>query len=107
MGFKYAMAAKDLWSGELRQVVVDGRKVLLVKVDDRVYAYDDRCAHLGASLSEGTMSGPVITCPAHHWQYDACSGRGINPKSAKLKSYPVRLDADEICVDLEGEANDK
>jgi len=36
----------------------------------------------------------VLVCSAHHWRYDICSGRGINPASARLA--PVRVEATVI-----------
>jgi toluene monooxygenase system ferredoxin subunit len=85
----------------MRGVVVHGRKVLLVRTDDGVHAYEDRCAHQGALLSEGTLAGRVLTCSAHQWQYDACTGAGINPSSARLVSFPVEVVGDDVFVDVE------
>ena len=33
-----------LWDGEMRGFQVGGRKLLLVKLDGQVFAYEDRCA---------------------------------------------------------------
>jgi toluene monooxygenase system ferredoxin subunit len=41
-----------------------------------------------------------LTCGAHEWQFDARTGRGVNPASACLHRYPVRLDGEQIFVDL-------
>lgn len=102
----YRLAARldDLWSGEMLGVCLHGRRVLLIHLDGEVHAYEDRCAHLGVALSGGRLAGGVLTCSAHEWQYDARTGRSINPKAIELRRYPVRIEGDAIWVDLEEES---
>ena len=103
MAFERVAALEDLWDGEMRSLAIRGKKLLLVKLDGQVYAYEDRCAHLGLSLGDGRLENGVITCKAHEYQYDARTGLGINPKVARIRSYPVALDGDFIAVDFSGE----
>jgi len=90
----------ELWAGELVGAVVDGVPVLLVRIDDTVHAYEDRCAHLGVRLSEGELAGTVLTCRAHHWQYDIVTGRGVNPRDTCLSRFPVEIHGGSIFVDV-------
>jgi toluene monooxygenase system ferredoxin subunit len=101
MSFRAALRADELWTGEMRGLVLDGRRVLVLRTAEGVFAYQDRCAHLGLPLSSGTLSGNVLTCAAHHYQYDAVSGRGINPANVRLEPLPVRIDEDTIAIDLD------
>jgi nitrite reductase/ring-hydroxylating ferredoxin subunit len=41
----------------------------------------------------------VITCSAHGFQYDASTGLGINPKSVRVTSLPVRIEDGQIWVE--------
>ena len=100
MAFVVALPEAELWIGEIRGVDLDGRRVLLVRLEDGVHAYEDRCAHLGVPLSRGTLSGCVLTCSAHHFQYDARTGDGINPRSVRLVPLPSRVAAGDILVDV-------
>jgi toluene monooxygenase system ferredoxin subunit len=99
--FRPVCPAAELWSGDLCAAKLDGVPVVVLRVGDGVHAYQDRCAHLGAPLSGGTLEGSVLTCAAHHWQYDATTGRGINPAHTCLVRLPTRLEAGMICVDPE------
>jgi toluene monooxygenase system ferredoxin subunit len=54
---------------------------------DDIWAGEMRAVNLG-----------VLTCAAHEWEFDARTGRGLNPASARLHSYPVRLDGMRIFV---------
>ena len=101
MAFTKVASVDDLWSGEMIGCLVNGRKVLLVKIEECTYAYEDRCAHLGVALSEGVLDGHVLICGAHHWEYDVRSGRGINPATACLTQFPIAVEAGDILVDVE------
>jgi toluene monooxygenase system ferredoxin subunit len=98
----FALAAKvdELWEGEMRGVSVGGLKILLVNVGGQICAYEDRCAHQRAPLSEGRFDGRTLTCARHEWTYDACTGCGINPATARLKRYSVRVEGGDLLVDI-------
>jgi toluene monooxygenase system ferredoxin subunit len=99
MALRKVTTLDELWSGELVGHVVDGRKILLARLGDDVYAYEDRCAHLGLPLSDGSLDGPVLTCSAHHYQYDVRTGAGVNPLSVCLHRYTVRIEGRDVLVD--------
>lgn len=107
MSFVEAMPESELWIGELRQVRVQGERVLLLRTDAGIFAYEDRCPHLGLPLSAGTLDGHTLTCAAHHFQFDATSGEGINPSCLRLRAYPVRCQAGMIRVELAAEASER
>lgn len=95
-----AATMTELARAGLLQRLVGGTKVVLVCAGGSVSAFEDRCAHLGLPLSGGRVEGTTLICPAHEWEYDARSGRGVNPSTACLKAFPVTIDDDEIRVDV-------
>ncbi|HVZ72483.1 MAG TPA: MmoB/DmpM family protein [Polyangia bacterium] len=100
MSFERAASLRELWVGELRSVAVGGTPVLLVRLPDGVRAYEDRCAHKGVALSAGRLAGTVLTCGAHEWQYDVATGAGVNPARVCLRAFDVRVDGDDVLVDV-------
>ena len=90
----------ELWESDLVAARPGGTPVLVIRIGDEVHAYEDRCPHLGLALSEGTLDGCVLTCSAHHWQYDIATGRGINPATACLVRFPVTIEHGVIYVEL-------
>ncbi len=98
--FHSAIAIDTLWPGEMLGCTVAGRPVLLVNVEGTVVAYADRCAHLGTPLSAGRFAQGRILCAAHHWEYDARTGAGINPRTATLASFPVEIRDGMVFVDV-------
>jgi len=96
-----AATLADFGSEALLPRLVAGRRLLLVQAGCQMCAYEDRCAHLGLPLSGGRLEGGSLICPAHEWEYDACTGRGLNPSTVCLKSFPVTIDDGQILVELE------
>jgi len=103
MAFVKVATLDELWSGEKLGRVAHGRGILLVNLEGSVRAYEDRCAHKGVPLSEGRLEGRVLTCSAHAWEYDACTGEGLNPRSAALRRLSVKVEGEDILVDVEPE----
>jgi len=100
MSFRRVASLEDLWSGEMIRLEVDGNGILLINLDDQIYAYADACPHQKSRLSEGTLMGKTLRCARHHWEFDVCTGYGINPQNACLKVLPVTLESRDILVDV-------
>jgi toluene monooxygenase system ferredoxin subunit len=73
--------------------------ILLVRLGGQFPAYDGRCPHQGAALVEGELSGAVLTCHAHHWQFDAVTGAGINPRKSCLKRLHLEIVEGKIRIE--------
>src|SRR5687767_5769964 len=97
-----ALNKADLLEGDKIAVQVQGKNILVIRLNGIFHAYLDRCCHLGLKLSPGKMERGVLTCPFHHWQYDAETGNGINPKNVKLTCLPVEVRDGRIFVGVEG-----
>ena len=91
----------DVQPGRPQLVEANGTRIVLVRVKDEVYACNDTCAHKGGPLSEGKLSGVRLACPWHGWMYDVRTGECVMPgRGNRVPSYPVRLDAGEIWVEV-------
>jgi nitrite reductase/ring-hydroxylating ferredoxin subunit len=88
-------------AGQPKLVELDGARIVLARVGDLVYACGDVCTHRGGPLSEGKLNGTRLACPWHGWMYDVRTGQCLFPgRGASVPSYPVRLEADQILVEL-------
>src|SRR5258708_39808068 len=96
--WRYAGSLDDIWEGEMRAVNLGAVDALLCNLDRTLVAYEDRCPHLANPLSEGVPADAALTCAAHAWEFDARTGRGVNPASACRHRNPGRLDCDRILV---------
>jgi nitrite reductase/ring-hydroxylating ferredoxin subunit len=64
----------DLPAGTMRRVTSGDLDLLLVHAEGGICAIDDRCPHMSAPLSLGTLEGCVIGCPLHKGKFDLCAG---------------------------------
>ena len=101
MDFQKVAKIGDLWSGEMMGLEVNGERILLVNVDNRIYAYADACPHQKSRLSEGTLTDKILRCARHHWEFDVCSGSGVNPQNSCLRVVPISLNGEDILVDID------
>jgi len=107
--------SSDLAEGTMKEVMVEGQRILLTKIGGSCYAADNRCPHMGARLSEGKLEGFVITCPRHGSQFDLRDGRVLQwtnlptlvatvgkiiKRPRRLTTYAVKLDGDRIMVEI-------
>src|SRR5262245_50659545 len=94
-------AADELKAGECGEFVAGERIVALFNVDGRFYALDGICPHQGGPLGKGSLSGCVVTCPWHGFQFDVTSGQHQTSKSLVHASFPVRVEAGQVWVSIE------
>jgi nitrite reductase (NADH) small subunit/3-phenylpropionate/trans-cinnamate dioxygenase ferredoxin subunit len=79
---------------------VGDRLIAVFYIDDRYFAIDDLCPHMGASLGSGYVENGVVTCPWHAWRFKVCDGTWCDNPKLKVGSYDVRIEGDEIQVNL-------
>lgn len=92
-------------------------------VDGLFYAVRNFCPHKNGPLCTGELSGRVTTdappstrgttlsgnglgeiprCPWHQRAFDIASGRCLVNPRLRAKTYPVKIDGDDIVVEYEG-----
>ncbi len=73
-----------------RKIDVDGEDVLVVRIDDEVFAVSDTCTHAEVSLSEGDLVDCAIECWLHGSAFDLRTGEPSGPPAVKpLETYVV------------------
>ena len=65
----------DLAPGAMRRIRVGEFGVCVANVDGEYFAIEDACNHSGASLARGALTGSVVTCYLHHFDFDVRDGR--------------------------------
>lgn len=85
--------------GEIRCVVADGVRVVVLRHEGVVRALADRCSHRGGPLSEGELEGSCIVCPWHGSAFDVATGRARHgPASVPQPVYETRVAGDELQI---------
>jgi nitrite reductase/ring-hydroxylating ferredoxin subunit len=75
--FRPALPLAELPAGAMRRVTFGDLDVLLAHTDAGICAIDDRCPHMAAPLSIGTLDGCVVACPLHAGRFDLASGEAV------------------------------
>lgn len=94
-------------AGSLEELRKTGR--LLTKIgslpvvvfwdEDRAYAIEDRCPHMGFPLHQGTVECGLVTCHWHNARFDLASGCTLDPFADDARGFDVTIDGDNVVVE--------
>ncbi len=105
----------DLKNGTMKEFQVGKREILLARVENKFYAADNICPHMGGKLGQGKLKGTMVTCPRHASMFDLRDGRvirwtdwtGVKASVSKLIRsprpiliYQVKIEGNIISVEL-------
>jgi len=92
---------ETLTTNKPQLLVVRGRRICLVRGEDRWFAVADACSHNGESLSKGSVNykGEIV-CPWHGQRFDLKTGREGEQRSRDIETYPVKLDEQGLFIAL-------
>ncbi len=85
------------------KVVLDlnGRFVVLVRVDGKFFCIDDVCTHDGGPLGEGRLDGFQLACPRHGAKFDIRDGKAVTmPATEDTVTHEVKVEGTEVYVKL-------
>lgn len=93
-------------AGMLADLQRDGRllsKVGTVPVvvlwhEERAWAIEDRCPHMGFPLHRGSVEAGLLTCHWHHARFDLASGCTLDPWADDARAFAVDVQGDEVWV---------
>jgi len=98
----------DLRDGEMKEIAVDERKILLARVDGNFHAVGATCPHYGGPLAEGVLCGTRVMCPWHHAAFNVVTGDLEDPPALdSLVRYELRVENDRILLSLPEDAEDR
>ena len=90
--------AADIPEGERKLVTVGPLSIGVFHHDGRWFALRNSCLHRGGPVATGPIDGHTLVCPWHGFQYDLSTGRLLIDPSARLDTYPVVIENDEVRV---------
>lgn len=93
-------AVEDVPPETGREFTVGDRIVAIFQVAGSFHAMDGICAHAGGPVADGQLTGCIVTCPWHGWQYDVTTGAMCLNSQIRLQAFPVQISAGKILVQL-------
>jgi 3-phenylpropionate/trans-cinnamate dioxygenase ferredoxin component len=86
--------AKTLNNGEMIDFDFEEKKILITKINNKIFATDRICTHAYADLSTGFVNEDetTVTCPLHMSRFNLETGVPENlPAEIPLKTYKVEI----------------
>ncbi len=94
----------SLGNGNLMEFDYDDKKILISKVQEKIYATDRICTHQYADLSTGFLNEEekTITCRLHLSVFKLDTGMPQNPPAElPLKTYNVKIEDNGVYIFIE------
>lgn len=88
-------------------VRLNNQMIALFYSNDRVYAINNRCPHMGFPLHGSVCKDGIVTCPWHYARFDLASGGTFDSWADDVRSFPVQIQDGEVWVDLAPQINPK
>jgi nitrite reductase/ring-hydroxylating ferredoxin subunit len=80
-----------------------GRRLVLCRTREGLFALEDRCTHAETPMSEGRLRGCRLVCPLHGAAFDVRDGRVLGgPATRPLTCFPLRVVEGRVEVLLAG-----
>jgi Fe-S cluster biogenesis protein NfuA/nitrite reductase/ring-hydroxylating ferredoxin subunit len=92
-------------AGDLVATELGGIKVLVCRVGETLYAYQDSCPSCGAALRGGALQENILTCSSCGRRYDVCrAGQSMDMSELHMAPLPLLVEKDgmKIAVATEG-----
>lgn len=101
MSWVRVATAEEVPRGGLRSVQTDQGSVVLARVDDDIYALEDRCSHQDYPLSDGLIEHDEVECPYHGARFDVRTGRAVQlPAITPVRSFEVEVRDGDVYIRL-------
>ncbi len=91
----------DLQDGQMKEVEIGEKLILLSRVDGRFHAVGALCTHYDGPLAKGVLCGHRVLCPWHKAVFDVVTGNLEEPPAFdSLPRFDVRIDGENVVVTL-------
>lgn len=97
-GYEVVLHKDGLKSGQVIEVIIAGKAIAVANVNGQYYALSNACPHAEGPLGEGALDGHTLTCPYHGWKFDIRDGGCLTSPGDKVRTYPVQIVRDAVCV---------
>lgn len=116
---RHRVGTRDEFDDGFRKVLtIDDREIIVLRENDRFYAFDNWCPHQGGPVGEGVVVGKTcmlvgeggawegdrfsetlhLVCPWHGWEYELDTGVFAGDDSVRLQPHDVVEEGDEVFV---------
>jgi nitrite reductase/ring-hydroxylating ferredoxin subunit len=87
---------EDDFNSGLSTVIVGDKKILISRLEGKLYACVAKCPHAGFAMGQAEVDGTVLSCPLHGWRFDMRDAgsevhgyRGVEMRAIKVDNGVV------------------
>jgi nitrite reductase/ring-hydroxylating ferredoxin subunit len=84
-----------------------GHTIAVFWHENRPWAVDNRCPHMGFPLSRGTVCDGLLTCHWHNARFDLASGGTLDPFADDVRAFRAFVEDGQVLVDVSPEGGDR
>lgn len=90
---------EDIHAGVTTVVEIEGRTIILAKMNGEVFALQNMCTHDGGLLGDADIIDGQIECPRHGARFDIKTGEATRmPAVAELDTFEVKIEDGDVYV---------
>lgn len=91
----------ELKPGEMKRLLIDGKRLLLANAEGQYYCVDEMCSHEDYSLYLGCIKDKRIKCSLHGSYFSLETGAALTePADCPIRTHPVTVSDDQVWIDL-------
>ena len=78
---------------EPKLVKANGQNICIVRMENKIVAFENECPHMGASLHQGLVNymGEIV-CPLHTYRFSLRNGQPIGETCGSLRMVPIKIE---------------
>jgi 3-phenylpropionate/trans-cinnamate dioxygenase ferredoxin component len=91
----------DLEDNQTLEVEINGKSVLVTRIDGDFFAIENNCTHENLPLTGGQVYQGQIQCPRHGGRFEVKTGRATQlPAVMDLKTYKIKIEDYDVMAAL-------
>jgi len=95
--YKKLCNLNDLEENKAFEVEVDGKSILVTKMNGEFYAIENNCTHENLTMTHGQIHNGEIQCPRHGARFDIKTGKATQlPGVMELKTFKVKVENENV-----------
>lgn len=100
---KFVKMAKlqDVLKSQMQVFNVEGLEILIVNVEGQLFAFENRCPHMGYPLFFGSVQDDILTCGFHKAKFNIRTGKSLMPATYKsLRTFKIKIQNSALLVEV-------
>lgn len=95
------VGTEDEFPEGLHPVRLGKQRVVVARLNARLYAFDALCPHAQGPMERSEIDGAVVSCPLHAWRFDLEEGGCELHGYRALATYPVKVSEGDVLLAMD------